>query len=268
MFSGDFTFSRDSDGAVFLDRSGEHFNFILDYLRGNIVGIDDVWSDERTRKKLVKEAEYYQLEGMKNILAFKSSSVEKEDDGDGKAAIIEIVENVIQNKEAIRNVLDESRSNERRVPIEENRARLSELQGSWFFDQNGDHCTETLAPKTFENEIWDGENLENTHFEHDITFKQCNFVSTKFNYCRFNKNVVVSFDRCDLINTSFHSASFNGKIHFDGSDLRSANFTSINDLPDKIQYGKVTFNKVKYANLAKFDSRAINAIITLMNKIN
>ena len=32
---------------------------------------------------------------MKNILAFKPNSVNKEDDGDGKAEIIEIVENVI-----------------------------------------------------------------------------------------------------------------------------------------------------------------------------
>ena len=73
MFSENFTLSRDSDGAVFIDRSGEHFNYILDYLRGNIVGIDDILFDENIRTKLIKEAEYYQLEGMKNILAFKSS---------------------------------------------------------------------------------------------------------------------------------------------------------------------------------------------------
>ena len=73
MFSDNFTLSRDSDGAVFIDRSGENFNYVLDYLRGNIVGIDDFLFDEKTRKKLIKEAEYYQLEGMKNILAFKSS---------------------------------------------------------------------------------------------------------------------------------------------------------------------------------------------------
>ena len=106
MFSDDFTINRDKDGYVFIDRSGEHFNFILDYLRGNIVGIDDILFDENTRKKLIKEAEYYQLEGMKNILAFKSSSRQKENECDCKAEVIEIVENVIQNKEAIRNVLD------------------------------------------------------------------------------------------------------------------------------------------------------------------
>ena len=62
---------------------------------GNITGFGDIFFDGNTRKRLIKEAEYYQLEGMKNILAFKPNSVNKEDDGDGKAEIIEIVENVI-----------------------------------------------------------------------------------------------------------------------------------------------------------------------------
>ena len=44
---------------------------------------------------LIKETQSYQLEGMKNILAFKPNSINKEYDGDGKAEIIEIVENVI-----------------------------------------------------------------------------------------------------------------------------------------------------------------------------
>ena len=95
MYSDDFAVSRDGDGAVFIDRSGEHFNFILDYLRGNITGLDDILFDENTRKMLIKETQYYQLEGMKNILSFKPNSVNKDDDGDGKAEIVEIVENVI-----------------------------------------------------------------------------------------------------------------------------------------------------------------------------
>ena len=114
MFSDDFTDSRDNDGAAFIDRSGEHFNFILEYLRGNIVGLDDISFDENTRKMLIREADYYQLEGMRNILAFKSNSVNKQDDC--KAEIIEIVEKVIQNKEVIRNILDESKSNEGNDP--------------------------------------------------------------------------------------------------------------------------------------------------------
>ena len=179
MFSDDFTVSRDSDGAIFIDRSGELFNYIHDYLRGNTVGIDDVWSDERTRKKLIKEAEYYQLEGMKNTLTFKLKSVKKEDDGDFKVDIVKIVENVIQNKEAIRNVLDKSKSIKRNTPIEGNLASFEDLKlDSKRFEWKVFH--HTTIPMTFKNKIWDGKDLTRTYFVHSATFKQCSFVNVKF----------------------------------------------------------------------------------------
>ena len=49
MFSYDFAVNRDSDGAVFIDRSGENFSFILDYLCGNITGLRDILLDGNTR---------------------------------------------------------------------------------------------------------------------------------------------------------------------------------------------------------------------------
>ena len=264
MFSDDFTVSRDNDGAVFIDRNGEHFNFILDYLRGNILNIDDILFDEKIRKRLIKEAEYYQLEGMKNILAFKSNSVDKRDDCDCKVEIIEIIENVIQNKEAIRNALDENMSIKRNPPLEGNLASgedlklLREQSISW-----GVHYCTTI-PMTFENKVWDGTDLTRTHFKHRVTFKQCSFVNVKFDFCQFRKNVVVSFHQCDLMNTSFKQAQFDGTIHFDGSDLRCTNFESIDGLLDKIQNGTVTFRRVKYIDTANFHNKAINTVIKLL----
>ena len=69
-------------GLLLLIEMLEHFNFILDCLHGNIVGFNYFLFDAKTRKRLNKEAEYYQLEGIKNILAFKSSSVETVHDCD------------------------------------------------------------------------------------------------------------------------------------------------------------------------------------------
>ena len=66
-FSDGFTISRDSRGAAFIDRNDEHFNFILDYLHGNIVGFDYFLLNAKTRKRLNKEADYYQLEGIKTF---------------------------------------------------------------------------------------------------------------------------------------------------------------------------------------------------------
>ena len=265
MFSDDFTASRDSDGAVFIDRSGEHFNFILDYLRGNIVDLDDVLFNEKTRKKLIREAEYYQLEGMKNILTFKLKSVKKQDDGDCKADIVEIVENVIQNKEAIRNVLDKSKSIKRNTPIEGNLASVKDLKLDFIGNAFADSYNRTTIPMTFKNKIWDGKNLTHTHFAHSVTFIQCSFVNAKFESCTFMKNAVVSFHQCDLINTSFQSAEFQGITHFDESDLRCTNFRNVDGLLDKIQNGKLTFSRVKYIDSANFHNQAINTVIKLMN---
>ena len=274
MYSDGFTINRDKDGYVFIDRSGEHFNFILNYLRGNIVGIDDILFDENTRKKLIKEAEYYQLEGMKNILAFKSSSRQKENECDCKAEVIEIVENVIQNKEAIRNVLDESKSVETNVRNEENLSSIEDLNLAAYLDVETyfeTTCYRTISPMTFENKIWDGVDFKGASFEHSITFKRCSFVNASFNHCKFTKNTIVSFHCCDLIKTSFTYADFSGKIHFDGSDLRFARFSKIsrqNELIDKIQSGAVTFDRVKYVSSAEFGNKAINVVIKLMNNIN
>ena len=274
MFSDGFTINRDNDGHVFIDRSGEHFNFILDYLRGNIVGIDDISFDENTRKKLIREAEYYQLEGMKNILAFKSSSVEKENDCDCKAEVIEIIENVIQNKQAIRNVLDESKSVERNGRIEENLSSIKDLNLMTHSTLEGRYQVtryRTISPMTFENKIWDGVDFKGASFEHSITFRRCSFVNASFNNCKFTNNAIVSFYCCDLINTSFTFADFSGKINFDGSDLRFAQFSKIikqNELIDKIQSGAVTFDRVKYVSSAEFGNKAINVVIKLMNNIN
>ena len=268
MFSDHFTVSRDSDGAVFIDRSGEYFKFILDYLHGNIASIDDILFDENTRKRLIKEAEYYQLEGMKNILAFKSSSAEKEDDYDCKAEIIEIIENVIQNKEAIRNALDESKSIERTAPTEGNLATIEDLRRQTILDTDRiSHIYLTTMSVTLENKIFDGKDLSKTHFKHVVTFKQCSFVNVSFNYSQFKKHTTVSFHQCDLINASFRGALFDGTIHFDGSDLRCTNFTYIKDLLDKIENGTVTFSRVKYVDTANFTNEATKTIIKLINKI-
>ena len=106
MFSGQFPIRTEKDGSIFIDRSGSFFDFILDYLLGNMVAVDDLYFDDITRKRFIKEAKCYLLEGMKNILAFKSKEVRVDDDC--KQQIVEIIENVIQRKEHIRNVLNYS----------------------------------------------------------------------------------------------------------------------------------------------------------------
>ena len=62
-----------------------------------------------------------------------------------------------------------------------------------------------------------------------------------------------------------YNAKFDGKIHFNGSDLRCANFVSIKDLLHKVQNRTVTFSRVKYIDTAYFHNKTVNTVIKFMN---
>lgn len=246
---------REKDGSVFIDKSGEHFNFILDYLRGNISGADDFLLDENTRKSLIKEAEYYQLDKMKNILSFKSTALTPVDDS--KAEIIDIIERVMNNKEALRNILSDSDGNVRR----ERRKKVEYLE----FKDRYSQVKLTAAPMNFENAQWDYLTFEKVHFINDISSKNCSFLQTSFKHCEFGKRfasdkVNIKFHNCDLIFTDFSSSYFYGVVDFDGSDLRCANFKGIKDMDYLIDNDIVKITNAKYVQKAHFDENAMRVI--------
>lgn len=267
MFSGQFPIRKEKDGSIFIDRSGSFFDFILDYLRGNMVAVDDLYFDDNTRKRLIKEAEYYQLEGMKNILAFKSNEVRV--DGDCKQEIVEIIENVVQRKEHIRNVLNYS---EKRNVNDGQLLSGSDLCSYYGFQHCSYHnCVvekkyKTNKDEVFRNKRWDGVKFDHVVFKHNITFKNCSFLKAIFFHCEFTSNAVISFHECDLFDTDFSTANFNGEIHFDGSDIRFTNFSNHSDIDSDIKNGKITFYNVCYADNAIFDSNSTRIIIELINK--
>ena len=75
MFSGRFDTKPGEDGSYFIDRDGTHFRYILNYLRtGKLVLPEDMV----VRKELLTEAEFYQIEGIRNELKarpFKDSAI-------------------------------------------------------------------------------------------------------------------------------------------------------------------------------------------------
>ena len=181
MFSGQFPIRKEKDGSIFIDRSGSFFDFILDYLRGNMIAVDDLYFDDNTRKRLIKEAEYYQLEGMKNILAFKSNEVRVDDDC--KQEIVEIIENVVQRKDHIRNVLNYS---EKRNVNDGQLLSGSDLCSYYGFQHCSYHnCVvekkyKTNKDEVFRNKRWDGVKFDHVVFKHNITFKNCSFLKAIF----------------------------------------------------------------------------------------
>ena len=265
MFSGQFPIKKEKDGTIFIDRSGSYFDFILDYLRGNMISVDDLLFDDNTRKRLIKEAEYYQLEGMKNILAFKSNG--KKLDDDCKEEVVEIIENVIQKKEHIKNFLNRS---EKESKVDFEHLQQSDFSTSWsqnfYCCRGGCGSYETKKPQIFRNKRWDGLTFNHVVFQHNYTFQNCSFLKANFFKCTFTKSAVVSFLECDLCDTDFSTASFIGKIHFDGSDIRYTKFSNHGGIDKDIKNEKITFYNVSYVDDAIFDHDSTKIIIELMNK--
>ncbi|XP_054164287.1 BTB/POZ domain-containing protein KCTD16-like [Oppia nitens] len=66
LFTNKHTIGKDSQGRYFIDRDGQLFRFILDYLRTKKIVLPDVFAE---RERLRTEAEYYRLTDLVSQLA-------------------------------------------------------------------------------------------------------------------------------------------------------------------------------------------------------
>ena len=77
MFSGRFDTKPSEDGSYFIDRDGTHFRCTLNYLRtGQLIVPKDELA--RIREELLAEAEFYQVEGIIEVLKPKAVSMFKD----------------------------------------------------------------------------------------------------------------------------------------------------------------------------------------------
>eukprot|EP01087_Luapelamoeba_hula_P008400 TRINITY_DN2096_c1_g1_i2.p1 TRINITY_DN2096_c1_g1~~TRINITY_DN2096_c1_g1_i2.p1 ORF type:complete len:260 (-),score=30.86 TRINITY_DN2096_c1_g1_i2:42-821(-) len=67
MFSGRFAVEPDENGEFFIDRNGRPFVYILDYLRNGELDVSD--TDEALRRQILREATFYNLIPLINILS-------------------------------------------------------------------------------------------------------------------------------------------------------------------------------------------------------
>ena len=68
MFSGRHPIMKQGDRSIFIDRDGRHFHLILNYLRGTISSAEQLSDDRIILSDLSTEAEYYQLQGLIDII--------------------------------------------------------------------------------------------------------------------------------------------------------------------------------------------------------
>ena len=108
MFSGKFELKPFEDGALFIDRDGTHFRYILNYLRTGKLTLP---TDATFAKELLEEAEFYQIQGMIDELVPSKSILPP-------STPIEIFlqSEILTNYEELQRVL---------------KAWLSPLQGKW-----------------------------------------------------------------------------------------------------------------------------------------
>jgi hypothetical protein len=73
MFSGRYSLEKDEEGYHFIDRNGEYFSFILDYLRTGQLSSTAI--NDNILTELKKEVQYYQLSAMVDLPSLETAPI-------------------------------------------------------------------------------------------------------------------------------------------------------------------------------------------------
>ena len=243
MFSGQYPIKKQSDGTVFIDRDGRHFHYILNYLRGSVTALEDLPLHEIVLKELIKEADFYQLLGMKSILSF---GIERTEDPCEKELVVP------------EDISDLVNSNETKKEITFENKKLDNLNfANISFKHNVSFKRCSMLKAIFTSCKFVG--------SIEVVFEKCSLAGAMFNSCSFSGNCNVTFRKSDLIGCSFSNSGFEASlISFDQTDLRNCDLKNIPNIIKKIREKKVTFNQARYIDGACFDREQIKTMIKQM----
>ena len=243
MFSGQYPIKKQFDGAVFIDRDGRHFHYILNYLRGSVTALEDLPLDETVLKELMKEADFYQLLGLKSILSFGIERIE--DVCEKELVMQEDINDFVNSGETKKEVIFENKKLD----------NLSFTGVSFKHNVSFKRCS--MLKVVFTNCTFVG--------SIKVVFENCSLAGASFDCCSFSGSCDVTFRKSDLIGSSFCSSNFDAaRISFNQTDLRNCDMTSIPDIIKKIRGKKVTFNQAKYIDGACFDREQIKTMVKQM----
>ena len=183
MFSGYHKLTKSEDGSYFIDADGKHFDIILNHLRGRIQYATDLPDDKRILLELRKEADFYNLVVLKDLIDICLDKYE--------SAVDQWKKNYIRQNgdqsESVRDVLF------RRCDV-----------GNYSFENitfrhKADFEYANLTEAVFSN----------CTFYKEVSFRNAELVKTKFTDCNFQTGVVIYFDeanldQCDFGNISNH----------------------------------------------------------------
>ena len=205
MFSGrhDLETMKCSDGSFFIDRDGTHFRHILNYLRDGVEVVDSFPRSVVVLQGFLREAKYYQLDGL--VAALKS--------------LLREVDTVMQNDIAI------------------NFKPFSECYVTDGVHQGGRHHNRMYAGTfnvnshsvqavSYKHKNMKGLSFNAIRFDHPLSLVNCDLTDASFISCSFGSDV--TFEDCILDDTRF--SSINGLV----ANFHSVSFTGSNT--DKAQF--------------------------------
>ncbi|XP_021743527.1 FH protein interacting protein FIP2-like isoform X1 [Chenopodium quinoa] len=231
MFSGRYTVCQDSDkGYIFVDRDGEHFRHILNWLRdGMIPNLKD--SDYA---ELLREAEYYQLLGLIERINTALSKKRDEDDNP-ELTRRDIIKCIQSEKVKFRGVnlsgLDLSKLDLSDVDFSHaslkgvffSRANLQcakfrdvDAEGSIFHNATLRECEFTGA--NLRGALLAGANLQSANLQ-DACLIDCSFCGADLRSAHLQS--------ADLTNTNLEGANLEG-ANLKGAELTNANLKGAN----------------------------------------
>ena len=163
MFSGRHPIIKQDDESIFIDRDGRHFHAILNYLRGTITSVKQLPDDKLTLSDLSTEAEYYQLQGLHEMINPKQKVLK---------------------------------------PIEKENGSLNQSYLDQRFKILSDGSKKTISDTILRNYNLDNLAFNRIYFFHLLDLSGSSLVNTTISECFFYRGSRLSFDYTDLNNCS------------------------------------------------------------------
>ncbi|XP_021740182.1 FH protein interacting protein FIP2-like isoform X1 [Chenopodium quinoa] len=234
MFSGRHTVCHDSDkGYIFVDRDGEHFRHILNWLRdGMIPNLKD--SDYA---ELLREAEYYQLLGL--IERINTALSKKKDEDDNPELTRRDIIKCIQSEKVKFRGVNLSGLDLSKLDLSDVDFSHASLKGVFFSRAN-------LQCAKFRDVDAEGSIF------HNATLRECEFTGANLRGALLagaNLQSANLQDAC-LIDCSFCGADLRS-AHLQSADLTNTNLEGANLEGANLKGAKLTNASLKGANLQR-----------------
>ena len=178
MFSGYHKLKKMENGSYFIDADGKHFGIILNYLRGRIIYSTDLPEDRRTLMELEKEAHFYNLVHLKDLVCIRLKRF--------RSVAEEMKEDFIESRDG------NKYQTKRKINFE-----------------RGDFSNCCFENITFRHEAdFNSANLANTNFSgctflKNVSFKHSELIKSNFSNCEVGAGVLIYFDGANLHECDF-----------------------------------------------------------------